>query len=369
MRKIRIAVIGCGAIAQMMHIPYLQRLRDRFELVGLCDISAELARAVASRFGVSRWTTDYHDLLDSEVDAALVLTGGSHGPICLDLARAGKHIFVEKPLCYTLAEGEAIEQAVQASGVTLMVGYMKRFDPGYGYARQAIVAGSPPQYLQVTVLHPEQDPYMLHHRVIKATDLSPAALDQMRADSRLLARKELGDVPVLMLDCYTNLLLGSLVHDMNATRHLVGEPVEVLSAQIWNEARAVSADLRFASGFVGHYSWVYLHDLRNYSEEIGVYSSEQRVTLQFPSPYLAHMPTPVVIERMDGEAHKKSQVTVNYEEAFERELIHFHESVATGSTPITDLRDGMQDVLALKAIAVAALTGRPQPIPTWGGNR
>jgi hypothetical protein len=54
----------------------------------------------------------------------------------LQAAEAGKHIFVEKPICYTLDEGRAMINAVEQHGVTLMVGYMKRYGPGYEYAQR-----------------------------------------------------------------------------------------------------------------------------------------------------------------------------------------------------------------------------------------
>lgn len=182
------------------------------------------------------------------------------------------------------------------------------------------------------------------------------------AQSRNLAREAIGDAPATMLDCCTDVLLGSIVHDLNAVRHLVGEPDAVLSAHIWADGQAVSCDLRFGSGFVGHFAWCFLDELRNYVEEIGVYGDAQRVTLRFPSPYLRNYPTPVVIEGMYGEAETQNLVVVNYEEAFEQELMHFHGCVTTGTNPLTPLTDGLRDVIILQAVARAALTGKPQSI-------
>ncbi len=63
--------------------------------------------------------------------AVLVLTSGSHAPIAEAAARAGLHVFVEKPMCFSAAEGQAMVAAAAHAGVTLMVGYPKRYDPGY----------------------------------------------------------------------------------------------------------------------------------------------------------------------------------------------------------------------------------------------
>src|SRR5207247_234525 len=70
-----------------------------------------------------------------DVDAVLVLTAGSHAEPAIAAARAGKHVFVEKPMCYTAREADEMIAAATASGVTLMVGYMKAYDPTYLTAR------------------------------------------------------------------------------------------------------------------------------------------------------------------------------------------------------------------------------------------
>lgn len=124
MSRISVAVIGCGAIAQMMHIPHLRRLSDQYELA--VAISAQrwpvpwLTDSV-----IPRWATDHRELLGPGIDGALVLTGGSHAPICMDLARAGKHISVEKPLCFTAAEGKELQAAVKEHHVLNEAGYMQ----------------------------------------------------------------------------------------------------------------------------------------------------------------------------------------------------------------------------------------------------
>ena len=136
MKRIRMGVIGCGEIAQIMHLPFLTELRDLFEVRSVCDISPALAAAVGDAFGVPHHCADYAELLArDDVDAVAVLTA-DHAPVAIAAAEAGKHIFVEKPMCYTVEEGRAMIAAAERAGVTLMVGYMKRYDPGYEYALQ-----------------------------------------------------------------------------------------------------------------------------------------------------------------------------------------------------------------------------------------
>jgi predicted dehydrogenase len=93
--RLRIGVIGCGLIAQVMHLHYLRELADRFEITALCDVSEELVGACAKDYGVARTFSRWQDLLASPVDAVLILTSGSHAPIAIAAAEAGKHMLIE----------------------------------------------------------------------------------------------------------------------------------------------------------------------------------------------------------------------------------------------------------------------------------
>ena len=88
----KVGVIGCGLIAQVMHLHYLRELADRFEITALCDVSESLARACAKDYGVAHIFTRWQDLRTGPVDAVLILTSGSHAPIAMAAAEAGKEV-------------------------------------------------------------------------------------------------------------------------------------------------------------------------------------------------------------------------------------------------------------------------------------
>ncbi len=75
--------------------------------------------------------TSWQDLVSERLDVVMVLTSGSHAPIAVAAAQAGSHVFVEKPMCLSLAEGREMYEAARDANVRLMVGNMKRFDPAY----------------------------------------------------------------------------------------------------------------------------------------------------------------------------------------------------------------------------------------------
>src|SRR5947209_8363144 len=96
--RVRIGVVGCGLIAQVMHLNYLLELSDYFELAAVCDISPGLAPACAERFGARRAYAEPEALLGQGLDAVMILTSGDHAPVALAAVRAGLHVFVEKPM-------------------------------------------------------------------------------------------------------------------------------------------------------------------------------------------------------------------------------------------------------------------------------
>src|SRR5256712_10414260 len=116
MARIKIGVVGCGLIAQMMHLPHLRELADAYEVVALCDVSAATLKHVADHYDVRRRYTDYRDLLKDEVEAIAVLSADSHGQLIVDALRAGQHVFTEKPMRQTLRETDEHLAAHQSAG-------------------------------------------------------------------------------------------------------------------------------------------------------------------------------------------------------------------------------------------------------------
>lgn len=126
MQKVRLAVLGCGAVAQIHHLPAL-RASSRAEAVVVVDADAGRARTVAERFGVPDFATDYRDVLDRVEAAVIALPNSLHAPVAVDLLRRGTHVLVEKPMALTLRECDAMIAAAEASGAVLAVGLDFRF--------------------------------------------------------------------------------------------------------------------------------------------------------------------------------------------------------------------------------------------------
>jgi predicted dehydrogenase len=157
----------------MMHLPLLRKRPDCFHLVALSDISRTLLRSVGALYNVpsANQFRDYHDLVNcQELEAVFILNGGSHAPQVLAAIEAGKHVLVEKPLCYTLREADEIAAAAERMRVVVMVAYMKRYDPGYRAAKTLLAGMEDVRYVQINTLHPAEDGYLSHHNVMRLDD-------------------------------------------------------------------------------------------------------------------------------------------------------------------------------------------------------
>lgn len=97
-RPLRFGVIGCGTIAEHRHIPTLMQLPEA-ELVAIADIRPDQLERLGRRFGIPHRYTDYHELLArDDIDVVTVATPVDvHAPVVFAAARAGKHVFCEKP--------------------------------------------------------------------------------------------------------------------------------------------------------------------------------------------------------------------------------------------------------------------------------
>ena len=136
---VRMGYVGGGFLAQHTHLPNFATL-EGCRLIALAEMRPHLARQVADRY---RIPTVYGSHLDLAADPHVEAVGVSaafaqQGEIAADLLRAGKHVFMEKPMAVSVAQAERILQAARTGNARLMVAYMKRYDPGNQLARETI---------------------------------------------------------------------------------------------------------------------------------------------------------------------------------------------------------------------------------------
>jgi predicted dehydrogenase len=362
-RRLRVGVVGCGLVAQVMHLPHLKELSDHYDLAALCDVSPDVLAHCGERFGVERLHERWEDLIDSSLDGLLVLTSGSHAPVAQAAADAGLHVLVEKPMCFSVAEGRAMLDHADRAGVVLMVGYMKRYDPAYARLRQEVEQLSDLNLVRVTTLESPLAPYLSHHPLVRARPLPAELRSALEEDDASRVRAAIGDADPLTARAYRWVLLDSLVHEYNAVRGVLGEPDRLDFADI--REGGVTTVMSFGSAQCV-VAWADLPGIARYEMELAFYGPNRRVTLAFPSPFLRSMPTLLTVEGGEpGSARSWSTVeTTSYEEAFKAELVHFHDCVTRERRPETDGRDGLGDVALCEAVAACHRDRLPREHPS-----
>jgi predicted dehydrogenase len=347
MHRIRIGIIGCGTIAQIMHLPFLHELRDYFQIVAICDLSAKLIDYIGDKFGISARYTDYRELLArQDIDAVAILTI-DHLQVALEAIHAGKHVFVEKPLAHNLEQADQIIEAASRHRVLLMVGYMKRYDPGFGRAMNYFKEmRNDAQLIRIHVLGAAREgKYPLQadgiYTVKEYDDVPTSVLNGLgRQVTDGLCQAIDSDDPVL-LQAYRNLLL-VCCHDSNIMRAAFGEPECVLFTNVYRQGHGIISVLQYPNESrciweVG--GWLGPEGRRWWDESISAYGTHRTVTVVFPNTYLKYVPTMIYVSHSDREAVVKSEILTSYEEAFRREWLHFYDCVVNENEPLTNAKD------------------------------
>lgn len=358
--QIRVGVVGAGSVARAVHLPLLTKRRDLFSIAALCDLSPAALELAGDRFGVpagARFPTVEQLLANAGVDALVVLTSGSHAPVAIEALTHGLAVFSEKPLAYTLAEIEAIGEAIGGRSDRLMVGYMKQYDPAVVQAASLTPDRPRPRSVEVTVLHPSTPSQLAVSEMgpPTPTDTSAADASRLAADNRELEKQALGAAADSLGPLYSGILLGSLVHDLAVMRSL-GVTIETIDhAERWPADTfppSFSVLGRSADGVRISMRWHYLEDYPAYREEVRWHDADGSVELVFPSPYLLHVPTDLIVTSASGEGADR-KLFRSPVEAFDEELVAFHAMVTEGRTPLSGVDASRQDVITCQQIAVS----------------
>lgn len=158
---LRIALLGAGRIGQVHARTIVQRVPSA-HLVAIADPMPNAAAQVASQYGVTHITTDCMQLInDPSIDAVMICTPtDTHATYIKAAAAAKKHIFCEKPIALDLAETDSAIAAVAAAGVTLQIGFNRRFDANFVRIQQAVADGTigTPKILHIVSRDPAPPP-------------------------------------------------------------------------------------------------------------------------------------------------------------------------------------------------------------------
>jgi predicted dehydrogenase len=304
---------------------------------------------------------DFRGLLDSgQLDALVIASpAGTHAEVALAALDAGLHVFVEKPMCITLADADAIIAARDRSGLVVQVGTMKRFDPGY----ERMLAELPEsagelRYVTVVVNDPEFEPFFGPRELVRGSDVPQAVAEATRRSEADQVEAAVGSGAPDVVQAFSESFLGSLVHDVNLVHGLLERmdeplPPQVVAGDWWNGGRAVAGSVRLANGARWDSAWIQLLDTHEYRESVSFFFADSVRSLTFPSPWLKQYPTVYRRSERDGTANSV-KVAEFYEESFARELEHFYRCIAEGELCRTPPEQARLDMEVLTQMFLAA---------------
>ncbi len=327
---IRMGVLGAGRIGKL-HAENLAYRVPGAKVCAVADVDLQAAQACAARLHVSKVSDDPRRVIeDPEIDAVAICSSTDCHAAQIELcAEAGKHIFCEKPIDLSLARIDAALARVAQAGVTLMVGFNRRFDPGFARARELVVAGriGTPHLVRITSRDPQPPP--------------PAYV------------KVSG-----------GLFLDMTIHDFDMARWIIGSEVEqifTLSAVLVDPAIGEQGDvdtavlsLRYACGALGT-----IDNSRKavygYDQRLEVFGSEGCVVVGNETP------TRAVLSRQNGVVSDKPLhfFVERYGAAYVAELCEFVAALREGRAPSVTGADGRVPVL----MALAAQRSRVEGVP------
>jgi myo-inositol 2-dehydrogenase / D-chiro-inositol 1-dehydrogenase len=362
--RVRLGIAGLGAVAQAVHLPLIERLRDAFSIHAIADLSPSLTAAIGDRYRVppERRSGTVEELLRvPDLDALAILTSGSHAPAVLAGLEAGLPVFSEKPLAYTVAETDAIDARLAGDErPRLMLGYMKLYDPAVRHALALTTERryGAPRAIEVTVLHPTSEAQLAHARLLPPPSDVPDAVRAPFAElTDRLQRAALGDPAAAAFGrLYTDILLGSVVHELALVRVFAGDPTGIDDLAVWpHGVWPPSVELTGRLPADGRFSirWHYLPDHPAYREEVRVVHDAATIELSFPSPYLLHRPTVLRLTSSE-DGGRRDELWTSTDEAFEVELLAFYELIADGRPATAGVRAGRADIITCQR-AISAL--------------
>ena len=138
MRKIKLGILGCGAIAQYAHLP-AARKSQHVSLNAICDLDADVVRTIGAQYQVQTYSDCHEFLAKADIEAVVIAVPDAwHVSLALDCLNAGKHVLVEKPLAQSAEEAGTLRSAIDGTKLKVLVGNMKRHDPGIQFAKDFI---------------------------------------------------------------------------------------------------------------------------------------------------------------------------------------------------------------------------------------
>jgi len=333
MKQLNIGIIGAGRIGKV-HIQSITYNVPTAKVLGITDVFKNGLQELADKYGIEKVYADYKEMLaDKDIDAVLVCSStDTHADISIEAAKAGKHVFCEKPVDLTPEKVKAVIDAVAEAGVKLQVGFNRRFDHNFAHVRSLINEGKVGNLELIKINSRDPEPPPAEYAAVSG-----------------------------------GMFLDMTIHDFDMARFLAGSDVTEVYASATclvdpaiGEAGDVDTaiiNLKFENGALGVID----------NSRRAAYGYDQRIEV-FGSLGAAmasnDTPTNVTVMNSDGVTTDKPLYFFleRYMQSFRDEMVQFVDAVLNDKpTPTTGL-DGLNSILVALAAKKSVKEGRPVKI-------
>jgi predicted dehydrogenase len=354
-----VGVIGCGLIAQAQHLPNLRALADLFELSALCDLDLARAKRCAERFGAPKALTSAADLLDNDIDAVIIATSGDHAKLVTTAAERGLFVLVEKPLCLDLPAAVALRDELDKACDRVMIGYTRRYEVAFSQLEEAVDQIGPVRVVRTRTAETAASSYL---KDLAIDDELKMDEDPMRAGADDYSRlQERTGGSSLQARLYKNVVLDSLIHEVNMVQVLAGPARSVAFAEL-SDAGA-TAVVRCERATV-QMSWVSTPGAARYAQEVQVLGEAGNAMVRFGSPYVPASAGTLTVEGGGPELASSWRRTSGPATVgpFRAELLNFHALAAESRPAHTSLGEAVSDIALCEALGRSAVRGESVPV-------
>lgn len=319
--KIGAALIGAGNLARWAHLPVLNKIGG-LRLEAIHSASGARGKSYANRFKAQYCTTDYETVLnDPNVQLVVIASRNQyHAQQALAALRAGKHVFVEKPMCLTEPECLDLYQTVMEAGKQLTVGFNRRFAPYYVGLKKEVAKRSGPA-------------------VINCRVNSPGI-----SGSYWMADPSIGGA-----------ILGEACHFVDLMYWLLeSEPVSVMAYSLPTGKRDpigennLVASFRFADHSIANLTYCTVGSKTSGGERVEVYA-----------PGLGAISEDFKVLQIKGGSLRRSHSKMWADKGYEPQMRRFVEAIREGRMPEVTVLDGVRSTIACLRMLESARSGEP----------
>ena len=353
---IRLGLAGLGEVAQLMHLPILQDMQDKFTIQAVSDISDSLLQYISDGYSIPHTYKDPNDLIASDkIDAVMILSPDIYHVSQAKLAlESGKHVFLEKPAAIYPAElEELIEVHSGHSGLVGMIGYVRRYSELFLKLKELLGENKKNiTYVRSRVIVNETGFYVNTTRpVFRPKDIPPEAGKFLKEEYLAHQRKALGEGSTTAQKNAYSFLNGSGCNILSAVKELIGLPKSIKSVASAKDGFHMVFTFDYGD-FMCVFEEVNDQTVVQFDESIEIYQDDRRYHLRYDTPYIRNMAQELEVVDSTKTSTQTHIYGPCYKDMFTSELEYFYDCILNGKKPKTSFKDSLEDLYLLRDIVL-----------------